>query len=249
MVRSSKTASAKSASTEMSSSSPVVIETSTAPAVVDAVAPAPKKKSSKKSAASAAATEEPAPVVESVVSADAAATAEDATETAVVADDSVPLIQSSLKMHLNSVTLNVGKAVALITSIKNEIKLVEKALARELKASQKLSSKKKKRSGLRKPSGFIKPALISDELADFLGKERGTQMARTEVSKEINSYISAKDLKDKTNGRIILADSKLATLLKLSSEDHLNFFNLQRYLKHHYIKVDAPVVEAATATA
>lgn len=89
------------------------------------------------------------------------------------------------------------------------------------------------------PSGFVKPTLISNELAEFLGKTIGTEMARTDVSKEINAYITAHDLQDKKNGRKINADEKLSKLLRLSKEDELTYFNLQRYMKHHFIKTEA----------
>ena len=73
-------------------------------------------------------------------------------------------------------------------------------------------------------------------------------MARTDVSKEINSYIRSNNLQDKVNGRKIIADSKLATLLKLGSDDELTYFNLQRYMKHHFIKAE-PVVSVVSVDA
>jgi hypothetical protein len=88
----------------------------------------------------------------------------------------------------------------------------------------------------RGPSGFVKPTLISNELAEFLGKAIGTEMARTEVSKEINSYIQAYSLQDRQNGRRINPDEKLRKLLRLSEGDELTYFNLQKYMKHHFIK-------------
>ena len=74
------------------------------------------------------------------------------------------------------------------------------------------------------------------ELAAFLGKSVGTEMARTAVSKEINNYIQTHNLKDKNNGRIIHADAKLTKLLKLQKDDELTYFNLQKYMKHHFPK-------------
>jgi chromatin remodeling complex protein RSC6 len=65
-------------------------------------------------------------------------------------------------------------------------------------------------------------------------------MARTDVSKELNAYICAKDLKDKTNGRFIHPDASLSKLLNLQSTDVLSYFNLQKYIKHHFLKA-APV--------
>jgi len=86
------------------------------------------------------------------------------------------------------------------------------------------------------PSGFVKPTLISNELAEFLGKSIGTEMPRTEVSKEINAYIEAHGLQDRHNGRIINPDERLRKLLRLSEGDQLTYFNLQKYMKHHFIK-------------
>ena len=131
------------------------------------------------------------------------------------------------------------QAAGFLSSMKADYKTLEKAVARELKNSQKASAKKRKTSGNRQPSGFIKPTLISDELAKFLGKATGTEMARTEVSKEINAYIRAKGLQDKSNGRIIIADASLSKLLNLQSTDELTYFNLQKYMKHHFIKAVA----------
>ena len=125
---------------------------------------------------------------------------------------------------------------SLFATVKNDYKTLEKVVNRELKQAQKASSKKKRNNANRRPSGFVKPARISDELANFLKKDIGTEMARTDVSKEINAYIQANDLKDKKNGRIIHPDAKLTKLLKIGKEDELTYFNLQRYLKHHFAK-------------
>ena len=90
----------------------------------------------------------------------------------------------------------------------------------------------------------MKPTLISNELAAFLGKPTGTEMARTEVTREINSYIRANSLQDKDNGRKINPDKKLTTLLKLKKTDELTYFNLQRYMSPHFAKASKPVPSA-----
>jgi chromatin remodeling complex protein RSC6 len=86
----------------------------------------------------------------------------------------------------------------------------------------------------RRPSGFVRPSKISDELANFLGKPLGTEMLRTEVSRIINSYISVNNLQDPKNGRIINPDEKLRNLLKLGENDELTYFNMQKYMKVHF---------------
>lgn len=88
----------------------------------------------------------------------------------------------------------------------------------------------------RKLSGFNKPTHISVELASFLGQDPNVQVARASVTQALSAYVNAHTLKDPSDGRIIRADHKLSKLLNLRSGDTLTFFNLQRYLKPHFIK-------------
>ena len=92
----------------------------------------------------------------------------------------------------------------------------------------------------RAPSGFLKPTPITSELADFLGKDHGIEMARTQVTHEINSYIREHNLQDPSNGRRIIPDQALRTLLRVPQKDELTYFNLQRYMSHHFVKVVMP---------
>ncbi len=132
----------------------------------------------------------------------------------------------------------------ILSSLKTDFRVLEKKATRELKTAAKASHKRKRKTGNRSPSGFVKPTLISDELASFLGKTKGTEMARTEVTREINAYIRANQLQDKTNGRRINADTKLSSLLKLASGEELTYFNLQRYMSPHFAKSAAAPVSA-----
>jgi chromatin remodeling complex protein RSC6 len=124
--------------------------------------------------------------------------------------------------------------------LKSDVKALQKQVAKDMKAAQKSSGKRKSKTDENKkpkaPSGFVKPTLITDELAKFLGKPSGTEMARTEVTREINSYIRANKLQDSNNGRKILADDALSTLLRLSPKDELTYFNLQKYMSCHFAK-------------
>ena len=121
-----------------------------------------------------------------------------------------------------------------------EFKALEKRWNRELKNAQK-NKKRTKRGGNKSPSGFVKPTKISAELAKFLNKPDGSEMARTEVTKEINTYIKSNNLQDPDNGRHIVPDAKLASLLKIGSDDKLTYFNLQKYMSQHFIKTPKPV--------
>jgi len=198
------------------------------PVVVDAAAAVEKKArkpKAPKAEAAPAVVETPAPAV------DAAADG---------ADAEAPLAEQSVEFLAKLQQLGT-----LISSLKTEYRTLEKKWSREVKAAQKQSSKRKRKAGNRAPSGFVKPTKISDELASFLGKEKGTEMARTDVTREINTYIRAHKLQDKDNGRKINPDSKLATLLKLKKTDELTYFNLQKYMSPHFAKA----VKAETTTA
>lgn len=168
----------------------------------------------------------------------APATTESTPEPEVKATEEVDA-SVAMTQKLSEFSAKLQQLVGLFSAVKNDFKTLEKTVTRELKAAVKASAKKRRNTGNRKPSGFIKPTRISDELAGFLGKTLGTEMARTEVSKEINAYIQAHKLQDKQNGRIIHADAKLSKLLKLQKTDELTYFNLQRYMKHHFQKADA----------
>lgn len=122
------------------------------------------------------------------------------------------------------------------SALRTEFRGLERQVSRDLKAAAKISAKRKRKTGNRAPSGFVKPTLISNELAAFLGKPEGTEMARTEVTREINAYIREHKLQDKDNGRKIIADKKLTGLLKLKKGDELTYFNLQKYMSPHFAK-------------
>ncbi len=150
--------------------------------------------------------------------------------------EDVPVEVPSVVFKMSEFSSKLQQLVSLFSTVKNDFKTLEKSVAREMKLAQKAYTKKRRNNVNRKPSGFVKPTKISTELADFLGKEHGVEMARTEVSREINAYILAHKLQDKKNGRIIHPDSKLTKLLKVEKDDELTYFNLQRYMKHHFMK-------------
>jgi chromatin remodeling complex protein RSC6 len=136
-----------------------------------------------------------------------------------------------------------------LSVLRTSLRVLEKKATRELKMANKAGKKNKRAKSNRQPSGFVKPTLISAELAKFLGKEKGVEMARTEVTKEINSYIRAHSLQDPKNGRRIIPDAKLVTLLSLKSDDELTYFNLQKFMSPHFAKSAAAVAAAAAAAA
>lgn len=196
-------------------------------------APSVKKAASKKSEGVAAAV---APVVVSVPVVVETLVAEDAVESC---DKSS--LSSSLLSEVEEFNKNFAVWQATASSMKQNIRNISKLSARLSKNAEKTTKRRKNPQG-NKLSGFEKPTLISDELALFFGRDTGSLMARTEVSKLIHQYVQAHNLQNKENRRIIHPDVKLKKLLD-SKDDQLTYFNLQRYLKHHF-KKEVPAASA-----
>ena len=232
MVRKSTSVSAPAASAPAASVVPVVLAASLE-------IPSESVKRTKKAAVKVAS--EVAPNVASVASAatvaSVASVASDVT-IAVATDSNSEILLKFVEFNAKLQSLS-----SQLSATRVEFKLLEKQATKELK---KKTRGKKKLSGNRAPSGFVKPTKITDELAEFLGKPVGVEMARTEVSKEINNYIKQHNLKDPENGRNINPDIKLKGLLKLGQEDKLTYFNLQRYMKHHFLKESSIVSVSST---
>ena len=136
------------------------------------------------------------------------------------------VVQSTMQSEFQDLFAQLSVLRSQLTSVTSQVRSLAKRAEREVKQAQK-AGKKKRRSGNKAPSGFVKPAKISNELADFLKLPSGTEMARTKVTKEINAYVHKHQLQDPKNGRVILADKKLRDLLRLKKGDELTYFNLQ----------------------
>uniref|UniRef100_A0A6C0AY08 DM2 domain-containing protein n=1 Tax=viral metagenome TaxID=1070528 RepID=A0A6C0AY08_9ZZZZ len=157
--------------------------------------------------------------------------------------------EQSLLADYTNLSLKCQQAASILSSMKKELLALEKKTNRVLRTIKKTSSKRKSKSGNKQPSGFTKATPISQELAKFLGKTPDTEMARTDVTKEINSYIRAHKLQDPQNGRKINPDKALSTLLRIKSGDELTYFNLQRFMSPHFPKSGAALAAAAAAAA
>lgn len=146
-------------------------------------------------------------------------------------DNTSNVFDSQFTIILN--TLSQLKTQITVASL--QLKNLEKQVKKEMKNKNKEISKNKNR-GNRKPSGFAEATQISDELCDFMGKQKGEKIARTEVTKYICTYIKENDLRKKENKRIINPDNKLKSLLGVNDTSEITYFNIQRYMNKHFIK-------------
>lgn len=166
--------------------------------------------------------------------------ATESTSTTSTDSTSVPSVNDEFTAVLAALNA-VQKHVKELTA---QVKGLQKHVAKEHRDLEK-SSRGRKKKGVdgdkpkRAPSGFAKPTGLSSELCEFLGVPVDTQLARTDVTKQITTYVKEHELYNPENKKIILPDAKLGALLNVPSEEVLTYFNLQRYMKVHFQKASA----------
>ena len=192
-------------------------------------APAQAKKSTKRASAQSA-----APVVEASSSAAPAAA----------------VSELSVEDDFTSVLKVLGEMQNQLKNLSSQVRGLQKHVSREHRDLQRSSHRGGKRSRAaaavdgadkpkRAPSGFAKPTGLSPELCAFLGVDQKTELARTDVTKKITTYVREQHLQNEQNKKIIVPDAKLGKLLNVPAGEQLTYFNLQRYMKVHFRKMDA----------
>ncbi len=158
--------------------------------------------------------------------------------------------EGSLNKDFDDICKEVGNIKnsinTLMTRLRNFKKDVDKALRNKDKTIDKTTKPKKpKKEKTEKDSktekkkivsGITKPVVLSDELCNFLGKELKTEMARTEVTKELYQYIKDNKLQDTENKKIIKADKAMLNMLGVDEGYEITYFNIQNLMNKHYVK-------------
>ena len=151
-----------------------------------------------------------------------------------------PVVEEPAPVTTETPLVVLEAKLALLTAalkdVMAQVKIVKKDNDRLRRISERVE--RKRANARTTPNGFAKPTKISDELCSFLGVPSGTEKARTDVTREIHKFVKENNLSDEKNKRIILAHKNptLKKLLNCTEKDEISYFNLQRYLKHHFIK-------------
>ena len=119
-----------------------------------------------------------------------------------------------------------------------ELSNIGKTLEKEFNIVVKNISKhkKNKRAENRPLSGFAMPSLLTNELYSFLNIDTGTLVPRKDVTRMINEYITSNNLRDSKDKRKIIPDQALQKIFNCKQSDEITYFNLQTYMKHHFVK-------------
>lgn len=121
-----------------------------------------------------------------------------------------------------------------LSDIKSELKSLLK-LVRKMRTKQEDPTGEKAKSRAAN-NGFNRPIEVSEELKTFLNLAEGDVVSRSEVTRRINKYITENNLKHPDNGRVIILDDKLQSLLKPGDGIQVTFLNVQKYISPHYVK-------------
>ena len=174
-------------------------------------------------------------VKQSKVQAVEAPTVVEPVQSAALDNEVVSKNVESIDIHFDNLYLTLTAFKQAISTMNNHLKLLERDMKKELRALKKVTSKQKSK-GNRKPSGFAKPSDVSVELCNFMGREKGTQIARTEVTQYLISYIKEHQLQFAENKKVILPDTKLKSLLGVDDKTQVTYFNLQGLMNKHFVR-------------
>jgi chromatin remodeling complex protein RSC6 len=154
--------------------------------------------------------------------------------------------ESNTEILFNKLLTQFMDVQSVMKTLFMNLKVLQKEVLRERKESMKRDSKRKKSKnagGPKKPSGITTASSITPVLSNFLNLSENEMIARTQVTSLIIAYIKANNLQNPENKKQIIPDAKLATVLE-SGSDVVTFFNLQTYLKKHFL----PKVVVTTTT-
>lgn len=149
----------------------------------------------------------------------------------------VPHVSDQTTAILDSIQAQLKSRIEADKKIVRDLTTLRRQHVRERKEWLKFQKKHQKKSRKRGNGGFSKPTAISDEFADFLERKRGELIPRKDATKGVTNYIKSNKLQDPSDGRKILPDKRLGSLLN-NGDRPVTYFTLQTFLKPHFLKTE-----------
>ena len=150
---------------------------------------------------------------------------------------------------MDSYMKKMAERIAEVNSSLNEMKVAQDKYRESVKKlnhvyemmvkkEQKQANKPKKE---RKACGFAVAVPVSDIMCEFMEVEKGSLVARTDITKRLNAYIKANGLENPENRQQILPDERLWKILGVDSDGTakdvvITHFNIQKYINGHFLK-------------
>jgi chromatin remodeling complex protein RSC6 len=153
-------------------------------------------------------------------------------------EEKKPDIENPVSVYVSKLNNYVERIASMNKELK-ELVNVGKSLEKDFGNIVKVMSKKNKNKSSenkRNPSGFAMPSYITKSLAEFLNIPYGEKVPRNDVTRMINEYITSNGLRDEKDKRVIRPNEALQKIFNSLDTDNITYFNLQTYIKHHFIK-------------
>jgi chromatin remodeling complex protein RSC6 len=148
--------------------------------------------------------------------------------------DILPLNLTKLIAKFDIIRDKISDQKNSLDDITKDMKTFEKLIKKFVSKYIKKETKPKKP---RKKSGFALPVSISDDLCEFMELEKGSKVARTQVTQYLSTYIKDNNLINPENKKLIVPDAKLSKLLGDDIIDiELTYFNIQTFMNKHFLK-------------
>ena len=120
-------------------------------------------------------------------------------------------MSSSITSEADQVDIKIAEILKVVASLKTELSSVasqlkdlDKSIKKERKTHAAAAKKTTESVNKRKKTGLAVPRLVSDELAEFMKIDKGSDVARTAVTARIVSYIKENELEKSDDRRRIL---------------------------------------------
>jgi len=141
----------------------------------------------------------------------------------------------------------LDEVINKLKEFKVDIKQIEKNYRHDMNY---LNKRKKHRRNSDKPTGFNKPRLIPDKMADLIGVKHGTEMSGPEYTKNFYQYLNDKNLYGESK-KVFRVNDAIKETFNLTKEqvnkmnksnddrdpDGLNFTTIQRYFSKEFNKL------------
>ena len=148
----------------------------------------------------------------------------------------------SLAEKILSTLTFVSNMIRELKTVESELRTIKTLYQKEYRKN----TKKPKRQSSSGSHGFVKKVKISTALADFLDVPHDTLISRPQVTSAISKYVKAHDLANPEKKSNFKTDDNLKKILgeprypidknKPELGEGFSYFNLQSYMKDHFIK-------------
>ena len=137
--------------------------------------------------------------------------------------------------RIAEVNLSLNEMKVAQDKYRDSVKKMNHVYEMMVKKEQKQANKPKKE---RKACGFAVAVPVSDLMCEFMEVEKGSLIARTDITKKLNAYIKLNGLENPENRQQILPDERLWKILGDCQKDGvvITHFNIQKYINGHFIK-------------